>query len=257
MIQNKIAHVAVISHNRTHNLRTIITVIGLCDFYVNNGEGDKYRKELETLGIKSCKVFECGTNICQARNYAMKRAKEMSLPCIQVSDDLKSIKRVYLEFGKHVVEPIAFEEVVLTMIRKLEETKLFYGGVAVTSNRLNYTGIDASYDKLIVNDLICLMPQCEYFDESVALKEDYDLAIRSLFNPGGLVRLNNILCDFPHRDNKGGANDYRTSEAEQKATDALYKKWPHFIMPHKTREGQVSLNYKAIKEFKAGQQTLF
>lgn len=244
-------HVAIISHKRPENVKKIMAIVGDCTFYVNAGEADVY------LQAGANRVTECGTDICIARNTAIRFAMAQGVPCIQVSDDLKKIQKVRLEDGKHVVEPISFDEVCFMIIRELRAKNFFFGGVAVTNNRLNYTGEDVSYNKLIVNDLICVMPVGKLFDPEMALKEDYDFTIRSLIEAGGLVRLNNILCDFPHRDNVGGANTYRNSVSEQAATDKLYAKWGNLIKKHATREGQVSLNYKMIEQRRLGQQQMF
>lgn len=245
------AHIAVISHKRPFNVKAIMNIIGPCTFFVNVGEYEEY------INAGAIRVIECGTNICHARNMAIKHAKELNLPSIQVSDDLRSLKRVYMNGESRFVEPVIFEDVCKTMLYELERKKFFYGGVAVTTNRLNYTGEDFSYDKLIVCDLVCIMPGPYTFDEKMALKEDYDMTISQLIEVGGVVRCNQFLCDFPHRDNKGGANTYRNGITEEEATKNLYDKWGPLIKKHATREGQISLNYKAIIDRRAGQNFLF
>lgn len=232
--------VAVISHKRPENVLKIISIVGDCTFYVNNGESASYKE------AGAAHVVECGTDICSARNRAIKDAGKM--PSIQVSDDLRSLKKVKFTADKRVVESVIFKDVVRTMLEELVRTDFGYGGVAVTTNRLNYSGKDFSYDKLIVCDLICVMPGKNIkFDGSVALKEDYDLTISELIYRGGVVRCDNFLCDFPHRDNKGGANLYRNSKTEGEATAKLFAKWGNHIKNHPTRTGQISLNYSQIK----------
>ena len=245
------AHIAVISHKRPQNIKPIQEIIGECTFFVNHGELGTYMDAGATHAI------ECGTNICQARNSAIKYARAMNVPSIQVSDDLRSLKSVVLEEGKYIVEEATFSQVVNVMIDELRVKNYFYGGVAVTTNRLNYTGVDFSYDKLIVCDLVCIMPSKYYFDEHMYLKEDYDMTITQILEVGGVVRCNQFLCDFPHRDNEGGANTYRTSEAELDATMRISEKWGELIKKHPTRDGQISLNYKAIKEYNEDQTNLF
>jgi len=248
------AHIAVISHKRPENIKKIQELIGECTFFVNIGEYNLYKEN------GALNVIECGVNICQARNKAITEARLVNLPSIQVSDDLKSLKQVKLtESGvNRVVIPVTFDFVCKTMLQELKNKGFIYGGVAVTTNRLNYTGEDFSYDKLIVCDLVCMMPGNDYlFDEGMALKEDYDMTITQLVEVGGVVRCNQFLCDFPHRDNKGGANTYRNSTTEQEATLKLYNKWGNLIKKHPTREGQISLNYQAINHRKSGQNSLF
>ena len=247
------AHVAVISHKRPQNVKKIMEIVGDCTFYVNDGEGKEY------LEAGALDVQECGTNICQARNKAIKEARMKGLPSIQVSDDLKSLKRVkFDDEKKHLVYPVEFNYVCETMLKELNRTGYIYGGVAVTTNRLNYTGDDFSYDKLIVCDLVCIMPHENLmFDENMALKEDYDFTITNLLEVGGVVRCNQFLCDFPHRDNVGGANTYRNNDSEKQATERLLSKRAGLIKKHPTREGQISLNYQAIQKMANGQENLF
>lgn len=240
--------VAVISHKRPQNISQIKKLIGEeCTFFVNDGEKEIY----EEAGAEN--VVECGNEICSARNEAIRRAQELNIPCIQVSDDLRYLRKIYFddEEDKRKVREASFEEVVNTLVGELKRTGLFYGGIAVTSNRMNYhKGVDFSYDKLIVNDLICIMPDTEYiFDVKMALKEDYDFTLVNILYNKGIVRCNQYYGQFPHRENEGGANTYRTSEAEKRANEKVMGKWGDFLKTHHTRENQISFNYKAIKEF--------
>lgn len=248
MKNNKLGvYVAVISHKRAHNISKIVSLVGDCTFFVNKGEGEAYLE----AGAKA--VIECGDNICAARNKAIREASFLNLPCIQVSDDLRYLRKIYFPEGeeKRKVIPTTFEEVVTVMIKELKRTKLWYGGIAVTSNRMNYNkGIDFSYDKLIVNDLICIMPECKYvFDSEMALKEDYDFTLVNILVNKGVVRCNQYYGEFPHRQNEGGANLYRDFETEKKANERIIKKWGDFIKLHHSRENQISFNYTAISEF--------
>lgn len=240
--------VSVISHKRPQNIQKIVSLIGGCTFFVNNGEKESYIAE----GAKS--VIESGDNICAARNRAIIEANKLGVPCIQVSDDLRYLRKIYFPEGedKRQVCPIDFEEVVLAMVKELKRKKFYYGGVAVTSNRMNYRkGVDFDYDKLIVNDLICIMPDCPWvFDEYVALKEDYDFTLTNILLNGGVVRCNQFFGQFPHRENDGGANLYRNTSSESEANKKIIEKWGDFIKLHHSRENQISFNYSAIKAFK-------
>jgi len=244
-------HLAIISTKRPGNVPFMQK---LCEpfvpyWFVNDGEGEEYA----SAGAKT--VFECGNNICEARNYALERAFAVDLPSIQISDDLRSIKRVKFDVsGKRVAEFSSVAETASELINQLKRFNAFFGGVAINNNPLNYTGTDISTDKLIVNDFICMTPSLYRFDEALALKEDYDMCVAQLLAGNKIIRLNNILCDFPHRQNAGGANTYRNDSTEAEATRRLMAKWPKYIVPHKTRLGQVSLDYKAIERRLKGQE---
>jgi hypothetical protein len=243
--------IAIISHKRPFNVEKILKTVdhGQCAFYVNDGEYNDYKN----AGAEF--VVECGNNICAARNKAIDNAHTFDFASVQISDDLKKIHKIHLENGKRVLEEVNVRFVVETLINKLVEVNYIYGGVAVTSNRMNYTGEDFSFDKFVACDLICMMPSKYRFQ--VPLKEDYDMTITQLLEVGGVVRCNNFLCYFPHRDNAGGGNSYRNSETEKAQTDLLSAKWGDLIKPHATREGQISLDYKKILFRKVATQQKF
>jgi len=237
-------HLAIISHKRPHNVKSMQNLCAgyICNWYINKGEGAEYLK----AGAHA--VNEMSDNICQARNFALDHAFAGNLPSIQISDDLRNIKRISMDCsGKRVASFSTVRETINNLIDNLKKYSAFFGGVAINNNPLNYTGEDISTDKLIVNDFICMMPGNYRFDESLALKEDYDMCVRQLIDGNKIIRVNNILCDFPHRQNDGGANTYRNDITEATATRALMAKWPKYIIPHHTRPGQVGLDYKAIQ----------
>lgn len=260
MLNNNInAWVAVISHRRPGNIVKIQQVLGtIVTFYVNKGCADEY------WDAGALAVVECGHDICAAHNQATIDAYNHGVPSWHCSDDLKKLTRVrHNPAGERVLTPVTFEALAAEMLREMAACSALYAGVAVNSNPLNYTGVDYNYDKLIVNDLFCLWPQAGgledvLFDSAVVLKEDYDMCIRQLIAGRPILRANNILCDFPHRQNTGGANLYRNLETEAAATQALSNKWGGLIKQHPTRAGQIALNYKAIASYRHGQnKTLF
>jgi hypothetical protein len=244
-------HLAIISTKRPGNVTFMQKLCEPfeCHWYVNYGEEQDYKE----AGAKY--IWSGGNNICYARNLAIQRATMVNLPCVQISDDLRSIRRIRLDVsGKRVIKLSNVAETVNELISQLKKHNAFFGGVAINNNPLNYTGEDVSTDKLIVNDFICMMPSLYRFDESLALKEDYDMCVFQLLEGHKIIRLNNILCDFPHRTNPGGANTYRNDATEDAATRAIMAKWPKYIIPHKTRPGQISLDYKAIERRLKGQE---
>jgi hypothetical protein len=247
-------HLSIMSHARAGNVKFMQKFCEpfVCNWYVIQGEKQAY------IDAGAHNVIECPPGISPARNAAMFDAFLVGLPSIQISDDLRNIKKIHLEEGKRKTEFVTIEHVAAAMIELLAHHKLFYGGTAVTSNPLNYTGVDLSTNKLIVCDFNCFMPGCMPFDEALKQKEDYDMTVRQLLQHGGVIRMDNILCDFPHRQNAGGANTYRNTDTEKAAMNDLLKKWPKYFKPHNTRENQVSLLSKEVlKDHKFGTVNLF
>lgn len=216
-----------------------------CHWYVNDGERQAYMDAGADI------VQECGNNISEARNAALRNAWGNELISCQLSDDIRSIKYIDKNTKPKIIE---FDTALTIMHRVLayglKKTKIV--GVAPTDNALNYTGEDVSDGKLVGFSLFLYAPTGPLFDPAVALKEDYDMNIQHIIDGNAILRCNTLLCNFPHRQNEGGANTYRNDSTEAAATRALMAKWPKYIIPHKTRPGQVSLDYRALEKRKNG-----
>lgn len=243
-------HMAVISTKRPERVAPMLQVLGsiISTWYVSEGEEEAYI----SAGLPTDRVKGCLKNISAARNSALKDARIHNACSIQSSDDLRSVKTPFLSEGKYQRKRITVQDAISHLLRTSQITKRVYGGVALTSNVQNYRGESVSLDKFVACDLILVGPSCSLFDETVALKEDYDMTLTAMMTHGGVFRCENVLCDFPHRDNAGGANTYRTAEAEKAVTQRLFKKWGDLIALHPTRQGQIILNYSKIKRIFRG-----
>lgn len=237
-------HMAIISTKRPSRVAPMLKVLGpiKSTWYVSEGEEQDYI----AAGLPDDRVKGCPRNISAARNAAIRDARSSGACSIQSSDDLQSVKIPIASIGKYQRKNITFKEAVSTLLAAASKTKRVYGGVALTNNVQNYTGTPISLNKFVACDLIYVGLSCSFFDENVALKEDYDMTLSAILTHGGSFRCETILCDFPHRDNKGGANTYRTSEAEQAVTRKMFQKWGDLIATHPMREGQIILNYAKI-----------
>jgi len=207
-------------------------------FFVSKNEGKSYKM----FGAKE--VIECERNICDARNKAFLYAKERGKYCVQTSDDLVSIS-VVKNNKKEKIDPLV---AIQDMIEMMESKSAVLCGVSITDNILNYKK-DWSFDKLIVNDLIVLSPKNEIlYDELAFLKEDYDMFVMQMQKYGVVVRADKYLCNYPHRQNKAGANSYRTYETEKKQNEYVMQKHKGLVIPHNRRDNQISINYKFLYE---------
>lgn len=239
-------HAAVISTKRPHRVIPMTGVLGevAATWYVTAGEEEAY----VAAGVPRGSVVGCEPNISAARNAAIADARAHGACSIQTSDDLRAVRRLWMAGTTRKNERIAFLDAVGWLLATAEKTSRVYGGVAVTNNPLNYKGVDVSFDKFVACDLIYVSPRCPLFDTNMALKEDYDMTLEVVLNHGGVFRCDNILCDFPHRENKGGANTYRNSRTEDAVTARMFAKWGCLIEKHRTRDGQISLRKNAIQQ---------
>jgi len=227
-----------ISTNRADNVKALEEKTGLkFTYYTRKGEADKY------LEAGASDVVEVDGNICKARNKAIEQAEGRL--CLQISDDYKKVSLVRGSNGVYNKEVITFIEAIRIMVESFRRIGGSYAGTAITDNLFYYTGKQVQQNKLIVNDCILVDGKMK-FDEKADLKEDYDMFIRQVKAGNKVLRFNLLLMTFPHRGNKGGANDYRTSEREAKCNQYILKKHYGIVKPHSRRENQLEINYKEL-----------
>jgi len=227
-----------ISTNRADNVNLLEQKTGLkFTYFTRKGESKNYLKN------GASNVIEVDGNICEARNRAIEEAKGRL--CLQISDDYKKVSLVRTRKGVYTKEDITFIEALKIMVDSFRKIGGSYAGTAITDNLFYYTGKQVQQNKLIVNDCILLDGKMK-FDEKADLKEDYDMFIRQVQAGNKVLRFNLILMTFPHRGNKGGANDYRTSEREAKCNEYVLKKHYGIVKPHSRRKNQLEINYKEL-----------
>lgn len=235
---------ACISTNRAANVSKIEERTGLkFTFYTREGESDSYKEN----GAQN--VVEVDGNICRARNTAIADAEKLGLPCLQISDDLKRVYKFTGVKGNTTRKKWNFIEAITWMLKiwnKPEVKNCRWAGTAITDALFHYQGIKVSQNKLVVNDCILLRDGIR-FDEKADLKEDYDMFLTEYTSGRTVLRFDCVAIGFEHRENKGGANDYRTTEREKTCNDYLKLKWGDYIMEHDIREGQIKINYKLLK----------
>tara|TARA_R100000655_G_scaffold10525_1_gene25186 strand:+ start:825 stop:1565 length:741 start_codon:yes stop_codon:yes gene_type:complete len=227
-----------ISTNRPDNVRDLEDKTGIkFTYYTKQGETEAYVKG------GASKVVEVDGNICMARNKAIDDAK--GKVCLQMSDDFKKVSLVRGGNGVYNKEIVTFVEALKIMVEGFRKIEGSYAGTAITDNIFYYTGKQVQQNKLIVNDCILLDGKMK-FDEKADLKEDYDMFITQVKAGNKVLRFNLILMTFPHRGNKGGANDYRTTEREKKCNEYVLRKHYGILRPHSRRENQLEINYKEL-----------
>ncbi len=227
-----------ISTNRPDNVKALEEKTGMkFTYYTRVNESETYLKAGAT------KVVEVDGNICVARNKAIKDAQGKL--CLQISDDYKKVNLVIGNKGTYRKKEISFLKAIQIMVDNFKKLKGSYAGTAITDNLFYYTGKQVQQNKLIVNDCI-LVDGKMLFDDKADLKEDYDMFIRQVQAGNRVLRFNLLLMTFPHRGNKGGANDYRTSERESKCNQYILQKHYGIVKPHSRRENQLEIDYKKL-----------
>lgn len=68
-----------------------------------------------------------------------------------------------------------------------------------------------------------------HYDESYPVKEDYELCLRLIRDDDGILGARYLYWENDHWTKPGGCKDYRTQDAERKATERLIESYPGFI----------------------------
>ena len=227
--------VSIISARRPERVPAMNQHAPNATWFVAFGEGEQYR------AAGAINVIESG-GLCESRNAALEYAFSQNLPCVQLSDDLKAIKKAH---SKKQTEPMSFAKAASEMLHAAKTYKSHLVGVAPTSNAFYYNPEKPhKINAFIVGDMILVMPCDIRFDTNMRLKEDYDYTLSHIRQFGKVVRVDNILAEFAHRTNKGGAVAYRTSALEQSCISYLKKKWGNRIKDNPRRANEILLNLK-------------
>jgi len=230
------AYVTVIRAGRPGNVVGMAPLVGPATWYVPAPDVEAY----EWGGAEFVAADSGG--LTAARNDALEDAFAADLPCVQLSDDLCSIRR----FDGPKTE--TFAGAVGEMFTALADyPDLKYSGFAPTTDERAF-----SPDKriglhhFIVGDFTLTLPSPIRYDASLKLKEDYDFTMQHIVGHGGVVRLNYIAPAFQHRNNVGGAVEARSANPllEGQTAATLLDRWKPHLRKHPTRENEVVLHWR-------------
>lgn len=231
-------YITVISKGRPENVPKMEQLVGPATWYVPQGEAMDYVK----AGAPS--VWEMIVpGLCHARNSALEDAFHYDLNCVQISDDLKRLERMYqMSGGRYLRATATFDEYLQVMQEALTKYSAKFAGIAPTDNDYFFNPQrKVTQDTFIVGDLMMIKPSKPRFDNALKLKEDYDFTMQHIRHYGTVARCNNLLASFSHRSNKGGAVAFRNEEREMEAIKYLKGKWGSWIKLNPKRPNEVLL----------------
>lgn len=231
-------HIGVISHSRSQNVSNMEGVLSdkySITWYVGKNEGVDYKKE----GAKY--VVESG-KLCESRNRLLEDAFKMDKTCIQLSDDLVSLR---IAEDKKNTRESNMEECISVIEQALNNTRMKLGGVNVAANAFYFDPLKPiKLRHFVLGDFSVIKPTDLRYDTRFKTKEDYDYTLQHIQKYGGVARCDSVIATFKHYNNIGGVVDSRTPEVEQKSIRLLKEKWGRNIVDNPRRPNEVLLRVK-------------
>ena len=179
-------------------------------------------------------------NVVRKRNWIL---KNIPRPLIMVDDDVDKLTmceggEYFKKFGR------AKQQIPLTPEQAegifIQAANLAYEwGCPLFGFNLNTDGRNYQQYKPFSLTQPILGPCCGHlehnlmYDESMDLKEDYDISIQALNVYHKILRINKYAVNAAHKDNEGGCVSYRTYEREAEACKAIERKWGTKIIHYK------------------------
>ena len=228
--------------------------------WVDNKEYDDYIKANPGFekNIISCPDGIQG-NVSRIRNYILDTEfnNGADVVCI-VDDDLKGIyhfeKKDDYAYYEVLLQADEFELFLEKYSLLCEEFGFKYWGVNINKDALNYKHCLPFNTKGFVGGpfQVFLKGNELRYDESLPLKEDYDMSLQNCNKYRGCLRVNKYHYNCKQSKQKGGCATYRNYEREEKQLRALQKKWGTDIVKQdkskqaKSKKTKMNIDYNPI-----------
>lgn len=248
--------VVVCPSYKRYKVETLV-YIPFCKVYVAPEEYESYidHNPRHEENIVKCPEGIQG-NVSRVRNYILDTEFEngADIVCI-VDDDLKAIEHFEMsEDGSYAYEKVKVKQNdLLDFIYRYsllcEEWGFKMWGVNINSDTMSYR----QYTPFSTNSVV-LGPfgvflkgmKCRY-DETLPLKEDYDMFIQNCNEYRGVLRLNKYHYVCRQSEQKGGCAMYRSMEREKEQFEKLRNKWGSDIVKlDKSNKGRSKKKKKYI-----------
>jgi hypothetical protein len=169
-------------------------------------------------------------NLPRARNLALDLAAGTGHVCVQTSDDLRRLD-MRRDDGWATAD-LAGAARHLYVVLAATGAKL--AGLPPTANRY-FARPGVMTRGFVVGDLLAVAPSAPRFDVTLPLKEDYDFTCLHLAAYGQVARTGDMVADYRHYRNAGGAVAYRTDALEDDTAARLLARWPQYLRPNPKR----------------------
>ncbi len=220
------------SYKRADKVLTL-DYLPYCRVWVDESEADEYRKNYPNADIVACPKGVQG-NVARVRNYILDEEFKRGMDVVlMVDDDLRCLERYvkskYSNFGFER-EKIEADEL-LVLLEKYSimamDMGCYYWGVMCNIDPMSYRHCTPfSTTSFVGGPFSCFIKDGGLrYDESLPLKEDYDMTLQQLNKYRVVLRVNSIHYHCKQSENKGGCAAYRNREKEEQQFRAFERKW--------------------------------
>lgn len=218
------------SYKRPAGVKTL-DYIPFCKIWVDESEAGEYREHNPGAEIVACPKGVQG-NLCRVRNYILDQEFNNGMDVVLIVDD-----------DLHYLEGFEYRDGFAYNRRKIEtdDILLFLEKYSLMAEEIGakFWGLNCNADAMafrqytpfstvayIGGPFQCFLRgnRCRY-DESLPLKEDYDMTLQQLNLERVVLRLNGYHYICEQSTIPGGCAAIRNREREAQQFDALQRKW--------------------------------
>lgn len=220
------------SYKRPDKVLTL-DYLPFCRIWVDCKEYEGYKKNYPSADIVSCPEGVQG-NLCRIRNYILDKEFERGMDVVLIIDDDLQCIRYYSEdketgFGyvPNIVEGGGFMQFLEKYSLIAKELGAKFWGLNCVNDTMAYShNTPFSTVSYIGGPFQCFLKgnRCRY-DESLPLKEDYDMTLQQLNMERVVLRVNAYHYSCKQSENVGGCAAYRNRDREKEQLEMLQQKW--------------------------------
>lgn len=233
------------SYKRPNGVLTL-NYLPMCKIWVDESEYEEYKKANPDAEIVSCPKGVQG-NLCRVRNYILDTEFEAGADVVLIiDDDLQAIARYEMRNGFGYERVKVEAEDIYSFLQKYsiiaEEIGAKFWGLNCNFDPMAYRHCAPfSTTSYIGGPFQCFLKgnRCKY-DETLPLKEDYDMTLQQLNLERVVLRVNSYHYICKQSEQAGGCATYRNRAREAQQFDLLRNKWGGVIKRDKSNKGKTS-----------------
>lgn len=235
------------SYKRADNVRTL-KYLPYCRIYVAYEEYEDYKANYPDFDIVQCAKGVQG-NVSRVRNYILRQELEKNGAdvCVIIDDDLTALERYYYADGwgynKHRLTADEFLQFVEKYTIMAQDAGVKLWGVNCNPDYMVYRySTPFSFLCFVGGPFQAFLKGNDcYYDESLPLKEDFDMTLQQLNRNRRVLRVNSHHYICEQSTIKGGCASYRNIEKEREQFELLRRKWgSRIVKQDMTNKGKSS-----------------